>query len=212
MNMLRGIGFAALVLLAGCGDDAPAPAPTNITIIDDGDNEIVVPRDNSVQANAANASDGAAVSFPAVNLAPDGVSLVLESGSSRHATFGLARAAAMQMATAALGDPIEQGDNQECGAGPLAFANFRGGLTLYFQEGAFAGWDLDGRDGPRLTTAAGIGIGSTRAQLEAVTSATVEDTTIGIEFTAGQMSGLLSSRGPTGEITNLWAGVTCIAR
>jgi hypothetical protein len=41
---------------------------------------------------------------------------------------------------------------------------------------------------------------------------TIEDSTLGIEFSAGGMSGLLSMRESSGEITNLWAGVTCIAR
>ncbi|WP_404333976.1 hypothetical protein AB2M62_11885 [Sphingomonas sp. MMS12-HWE2-04] len=40
----------------------------------------------------------------------------------------------------------------------------------------------------------------------------LDQSTIGIEFTGGDFSGLLDSRAPTGKVTHLWAGITCIAR
>lgn len=207
MGMTRGLlaGFA-LALLAGCGPTEEPDANKSIVFHGNAD-ELVVPK--AAPANIANVAD---IAEPAVNLAPDGLSLVLPTGATRQVTFGMPRDAATRAIAAALGGPVEEGDNQECGAGALSFASFRGGLGLYFDGGKFVGWDLDGRDGGQFATAAGIGIGSTRRQLESANAIKVEDSTLGVEFGAGDLSGLLSSRDPDGEITNLWAGTTCIAR
>jgi len=82
-----------------------------------------------------------------------------------------------------------------------------------FEDGKLAGWDLDGRENGKFATGNGIGIGMTRKALEAAAgSIDVGETSIGNEFTAGGVSGLLSTLAPDGKVTNLWAGVTCIAR
>jgi hypothetical protein len=196
------------LLLVGCGSPEPERNATRSVVITGNASELIVPKAHP-EGVASNASDATA---PAVNLAPDGLGLVLDGGAIRQARFGMSRAAVTRMLAAVLGDPIEEGDNQECGAGALGFANFRDGLGLYFQDDKFVGWDLDGGDGGQVATAAGVGIGATRRQLESASSVIVEDSTLGIEFSAGGLSGLLSSRAPEGEITNLWAGATCIAR
>jgi hypothetical protein len=211
MTRLFPILAAALALLSACGGSQTASNGTDDVVVLGNSDEIVMPSANGADAGAAAANNTEATT-PAVNLSPDGLTLVLPSGASRHVAFGTPRAAVSQMATAALGTPIETGENQECGAGALAFANHRGGLSLYFQDEMFVGWDLDGRDGGRFSTFTGIGIGSTRRQLDQAGSAAIEDSTLGIEFTSEGVSGLLSDRSPQAEVTNLWAGATCIAR
>ncbi len=164
-------------------------------------------------AQAANVADAVVeAAGPALNLAADELTIVLPGGASRHVSFGMGKAAATQMVASALGNPIEQSALEDCGAGALDYASFRDGLSLYFQDGKFAGWDLDGRENGKFATADGIGIGSTRKALEASGQITVEDSSIGHEFMLGEMSGLLSSTGAAGKVTNLWAGVNCIAR
>ncbi|NIJ19457.1 hypothetical protein FHS95_001126 [Sphingomonas naasensis] len=200
------LAAALVALLAGCSPAEPEQNATRSITFQGNAEELILPSPAPAEANAAEAAG------PAINLAPDGLSLVLPSGAARQVTFGMPRADATRMIAAALGNPIEEGDQQECGAGALSFANFRDGLGLYFEGGKFAGWDLDGREGGRFATAAGVGIGSTRKQLESAHAITLEDSTLGIEFTSGGLSGLLSTREPSGEITNLWAGMTCIAR
>lgn len=197
---------ATLALLAGCTSEPATNAVTANTTTN-----VAAP------APAASASASAEVSetaVPALNLASDELTLVLANGSARHVTFGMDKAMATGMVAAALGNPIEQATNQECGAGALDYANFRQGLSLYFQDGKFAGWDLDGRENGKFATADGIGIGMTRKALEAAAGApvSVEESSIGQEFMTGDMSGLLSSAAADGKVTNLWAGVTCIAR
>lgn len=65
---------------------------------------------------------------------------------------------------------------------------------------------------PALTTASGIGIGSTRADLESAYAARVARSTLGAEFSAGGLAGLLASERPDAPIINLWAGEACLAR
>lgn len=196
------IGIAALALLGGCDRAAPEPPARHDGAFREGNREIVVPAAALETGNAA-ATTGAP---PLVGLAGDG--LVLKT---RRAAFGMPRATATALIAGSLGEPIEVGD-QQCGAGALGIASFPGGLTLYFQGGKFAGWDLDGRERSQLATPDGIGIGSTRGELETRGPVTVADSSIGIEFQLGGLSGLLDSRTASGRVTNLWAGVTCIAR
>lgn len=205
-NKLLPCALLALGLLAACAPELDKKVENKATA---NEAEIIVPPAH--ETNIANASDVA----PGVglNLAPDELTLVLPNGSARHVGFGIAKADAVQMISAALGHPIEEATNQDCGAGALGYAAFRDGLSLYFQDGKFAGWDLDGRENGKFTTGNGIGIGMTRKALEAAAgSVEVGESTIGNEFMIGDLSGLLSSPAPDGKVTNLWAGVTCIAR
>jgi hypothetical protein len=200
--MMRVGPLVLLFALAGCGTSEPQPNATRSVVITGNENELIVPVPQGAEQNAAAAAEAA------VELASDG----LVADPTRRATFGMPRAAVTEMLAKTLGSPIEEGDDQECGAGPLSFASFRGGLGLYFEAGKFVGWDLDGQDGGRFATAAGLGIGATRKQLDSATGVTIQDTTLGIEFNVAGVSGLLSSRDPGGEVTNLWAGTTCLAR
>jgi hypothetical protein len=64
-------------------------------------------------------------------------------------------------------------------------------------------------DGAQFRTTAGIGIGSTRRELDAAYQAEVAESTLGQEFTAGEIGGLLTSAAPDGRVEALWAGMTC---
>jgi hypothetical protein len=197
------IAWSALALLcAACGEQEPSrdnavrptPAPA------------VTATEPAVTATVAPAAK------PLLNLASDGLSLVdPDSGSARHVEFGTAQYQTTQMINSALGNFTGQAENPECGAGPLTSFDYPGGLTLFFQEGKFAGWDLDGQGG--YSTADGIAIGMTRAALdESGSEVSVEESTIGHEFAAGDLYGLLTGSGASAKVTNLWAGTTCIFR
>jgi hypothetical protein len=207
--MTRGSSFAAiaaLALLAGCGEQEQQPVNL-VTVETSNDANVVVPEVNAAEESVAAANQ--TVAAPALNLAPDGLSLVSGSGSARHASFGMAQGVAVPMISAALGKPTDTGRNDECGQGPMDTVDFKDGLTLFFQEGKFVGWDLDGRDKPSYATAAGIGIGSTLKQLREAMTVSVEDTSLGHEFASGDLGGLLSAAAPDGKIEHLWAGSTC---
>ena len=111
--------------------------------------------------------------------------------------------------TASLGAPLERTTNAECALDVVAFD---GGLLVNVQKGRFVGWTVRATEGRALGTMSGIGLGSTRSALEGAYAATVRKSTIGEEFSAGGLSGLLSSDAPQATITDLWAGINCIAR
>lgn len=196
-----------LGLLAACSPEPKQPVEKDAMA---NAAEIIVPPASNAQAHAANAPEEAPGA--GIRLAPDALTLVLPGGVSRPVRFGMARADAVRMLATALGNPVEEANSQDCGAGSLGYAAFRDGLSLYFQDGKFAGWDLDGRESAGFATAKGIGIGTSRKELEAAGTVDVGETSIGNEFMMGELSGLLSSPAPDGKVTNLWAGVTCIAR
>ncbi|MEZ0243358.1 MAG: hypothetical protein ACAH11_08295 [Sphingomonas sp.] len=203
-------GMAALTLLAGCGEETPPPV--NITTVEvDNSTNITVPAGNAAEP-AGNAAEGnsTAAATPAVVLAPDGVATVLENGATRRAGFGVSRDIAVPIVSAVLGKPVDTARNGECGQGPMEFVTFKGGLDLEFQDGKFVGWSLDGREKGGYTTMNGIGIGSSLRDLRgAFSGVTVENSSLGDEFSAGDLGGLLTSLKPDAKITAMWAGSVC---
>lgn len=145
---------------------------------------------------------------PALAIESEGLRLVdPQSGSARPLPFGTEWQDALK-ALAFLGTP-RMGHMDECGAGPLEYAKWKNGFTLYSQQGAFMGWFADTQAAGKLSTMSGIGPGSTRAELESTYAAEVFESTLGTEFMAGDMSGLLDGTGKQAKITALWAGLSC---
>jgi len=142
----------------------------------------------------------------------DGLMLVDTGGSTRALTFGTSESLVLAAATASLGAPRDRSTNQDCGAGPLAFVSFDGGLLVTLQGGKFVGWTVRAAAGREPRTMSGIGLGSTRAELEAAYAAKVATSSLGVEFSAGGLSGVLASKAAMAPITDLWAGANCIAR
>lgn len=152
-----------------------------------------------------------AATQPVVAIDGEGLRLVdPTSGRTRPIPFDTARSDTLA-ALAPRGSP-DVGTNAECGAGPLAFARYRDGLTLQFQDDRFVGWSLDRTARRTVTTMAGIGPGSTRGDLDGAYAIMLPDSTLGTEFAAGAMGGLLDGPGRQARITDLWAGVTCLFR
>lgn len=152
-------------------------------------------------------------------LSGEGLDLVEPgSGAIRRLAFGLDMSGVVDALTRVRGTPRERFDNPECGAGPLHSVLWADGLGVQFQDGRFVGWGVNGRGeggttAPgRLATAAGIGPGSARAELEAAYATRVFESTLGTEFSAGSLQGLLESPRADARITSLWAGTTCILR
>lgn len=92
------------------------------------------------------------------------------------------------------------------------YAEFPNGLTLCFQESRFRGWALSRRASGRVSTMAGIAPGSTLAQLNRTQTTRVQRTSLGYEFSSGDLRGLLDGPGANARITTMWAGTTCAAR
>lgn len=116
----------------------------------------------------------------------------------------------------ALGPALRTGENGECGAGPITFTDYAGGLTAHFQEGRLVGWNWHGpQDGDRAPTgtvkAAGtVQVGTGRAAVEAAPGfAKVEGSTLGEEFALGdQIGGFITGD----KVEMLYAGTQCFFR
>lgn len=162
---------------------------------------------------------GEPVPATAMRLALDGEGLRLvnpASGATRPVAFGGDIAPVIDTLTRIRGVAPTRTTNGECGAGPLDMATWPDGLTLLSQGGTFRGWSLNPRSGTdapaRPTTMAGIGLGSTRADLDAAYNATITPSSLGTEFAAGGLYGVLASARADAPITALWAGTSCVFR
>lgn len=213
MGMMRVALLPLLVAATGCsGESVPQNAAVPV--------ENGVTTDNTLAGNPAAAEPSPSPSpspiAPAaepdvlLNLTGGALSFVdPNSGRARELAFGTERAMIERAVEAALGKPVERGSNGECEEGAMDFARMPGGLLVWFQQGKFVGWFLDSREGAKLTTAAGIGIGSTRKELTGAYDADFVESTLGEEFIAGDLSGLLSGREATDKVTAIWSGQVC---
>ncbi|MEO5907518.1 MAG: hypothetical protein ABIQ11_12380, partial [Saprospiraceae bacterium] len=143
------------------------------------------------------------------------------SGSTTELAFGLPFDELVSLLNNILQSGVaSSGVNAECGAGPIKFATWNNGLSLAFMENKtnewlFAGWYVGAPSGssPAMTTMSGIGIGSTRAELEDAYSVEVFESTLGQEFsTASGLYGILSGTSKESTIEGLWSGVSCFFR
>lgn len=198
--MRNGILLSGCLLLAACGGE-----PANVAV----EPTANVPEPVASPPVDLAVEEPAPGDRPLLNLAPGALSLVdPNSGRSRELAFGLDRATVEDALTLALGKPAERGSNGECGEGAMDFARMPGGLLAWFQESKFVGWFVDDA-AAKLSTAAGIGIGSTRKDLTGAYDVDFVESTLGEEFISGTLSGLLSGREPTAKVTAIWSGQVC---
>ncbi len=195
----------AAALLAACGAEPSADAPSNPAA------------DSAASAAAAGGAvdtppqaSGPDQGAPAIVLAPDGLD-VTGGGAPKRLAFGGRQASVLADVGAVLGQPREQGMQEECPAGPLYHVAFAQGLDLQFRDSAFVGWFA--RQGSTLRTAQGVGPGSTLGQLKAAYPATtVQETSLGSEFAAGELYGVLANPSDAGAVEVMFAGINCIFR
>lgn len=153
-------------------------------------------------------------------LAEDGLRLVDgRSGATRTLPFGATRAQLLAALAAVSGRPRDTAVNPDCGAGAQESVMWGGGLVTWVQGDRFVGWSVNASADTtaadttrRLTTMAGVGLGSTRRELEAAYSTQVRETSLGTEFETAGLYGVLDSDGAAARITNLWTGATCVFR
>lgn len=152
---------------------------------------------------------------PALALDPQGLRIVEPATGSTHVLpFGMDKDEVIAAVTSLRGEPGEQGVNEECGQGPLEFASWPDGLSVNFSDGRFTGWNVDGRlpGAEQHTTISGIGTGSSRAELEQAYEIRTGESSLGTEFAAGDLHGVLAGAGSNAEVTNVWSGSVCIFR
>ncbi len=176
------IGLAALSLAACDSGKVPSPAER--------------------QSSEADQQAGVDPSF--VSLGREGLSAGSES------FFYAAGENEVKAALAAsLGEATEIGSMPECGAGPMEFASYPGGLTVNFQNGSLAGWNLD-EASQNIKVAVGTNVGMTRAEIEADPNfSLIADSTLGEEFIiSGELAGFIEDD----QVSMLYSGVQCFFR
>ncbi len=203
------------MLLVGCGraptsGPAPGTTPTDSAVVD-------APPPGPEPAGAEGEDPPALPTVVALDA--EGLRFVEPTtGSTRLLAFGTGVDQAVAAVARSRGEPRERATLADCG---LDFASWPGGLTVYATGGQFVGWaasepapgaggDADPARAP--TTMASVGVGSARADLDGAYDARVTATTLGSEFEAGGIHGVLSGPGPEGRVTSLWAGTSCVFR
>lgn len=190
-----------VAVLAACS----SPASQNAT----------APKAAAAETPAATSASRVAVTAPAATdstlaLAADGLSVVeMPSGKAKSIKFGIPRARAELMIGTVQGERLDNGSSSECAAGTVDYTSYKDDLQLTFQDGKFVGWTINSAESP-LRTAKGIGIGSTRQELDAAYKIIVEDSSLGWLWGAGDLVGTLDIDGIDGLVTNIWAGTVCL--
>jgi hypothetical protein len=168
-------------------------------------------------AGAATTTTPALVRSP-ITVAADGVDVMSGSATKHYSYSGNVGVSTVKDAfRPSLGAPFKESDEQ-CEAGMLHWVRWKA-IDVYFLDNKLAGWGLPPQGTPALRTANGIGIGSTRPDIQrAFPTVTVEESTLGTEwFVAGPtadtgLSGIFASDKPDAVNEALWSGRTCLAR
>ena len=156
-------------------------------------------------AEAASIAKPVEAAAPATTLAPDGLLV-----ADKLIPFGIPRANAEFAVGNVQGVQTDKGSSSECGAGTVDYTSYKDDLQLTFQDGKFAGWTINAAESP-LRTAKGIGVGSTRQSLDAAyNEVMVEDSSLGLLFSSGDLVGTLDQDGIEGVVTGIWAGTVCL--
>lgn len=184
--------LAALLALGACDNTTDAPPAAT------------APAEPVATGSAAQATGSLA-------LEGEGLRAFTVEGAARPLPFGTSREATLAAVSTMLATPAPAlTTNTECGAGPTQFVEYPNGLQLAFQDDMFAGWFLDEAG---LTTADGVGVGTSRADLQSArVIEMVPNSTLGAEFSSGDLGGMLSSDAPDATVEALYAGLTCFFR
>lgn len=203
------------ILAAGCtapSTDVPID-PSAPAVASDPSTTAGMQSSAPLPVEPAPATPAAPAEAPGLAIEGEGLRLFdVKTGSASPLGFGLPQAQVLASLERFRG-AAEMGTNQDCGAGPVQSAKWPDGLSLVFQQDRFVGWGVDGRSPGGVSTAAGIGPGSTRAEMsDAYADVKTRQSSLGTEFDAGGMHGVLDGSAATSKITFMWAGVSCIAR
>jgi hypothetical protein len=201
----------ALVAAQCAGDDDDDEAGTTTSVADTttSTEASTTTSTEATTTTAETTTSTTAAAEPELALTADGIEV---SGGGAGVSFGDPRVDAIAAMTAALGAPSEEDLQEDCPAGPADFAAWAPvGLSLTFQEGDVVGWSA--RPTSSLQTSEGIGIGSSVADLRAAyPGTTFTATSLGAEFDADGIMGVATDDTDAGEVTDMWAGTTCIFR
>jgi hypothetical protein len=164
------------------------------------------------EGDGAAAGGGVVVAENVVDLRPDGLAAGAEAFY-----FAAGRSEVEGALARTLGEPAGRSSNGECGAGPIDFTDFPGGLAVHFQQGRLVGWNWrrpqDGDTAAKATIRLAdgdVGIGSPRAAAQAIAGfARITESTLGEEFSLGpSVGGFIEND----AVSMLYSGTQCFFR
>jgi hypothetical protein len=144
-------------------------------------------------------------------MSQDGLTFVI-GASTRNLNFGSDKAAVMTALQSAEGAPrsVDTGSMCEDGSGRVFDTVLYDGLSVYFLNSTLSGWRVSKT---QFTTLDGVGPGSTLTQLRAAFGEVkVTDSSLGVEWSAGTLGGVLSGKSDDSIVGEMFAGDLCIIR
>jgi hypothetical protein len=144
-------------------------------------------------------------------MSQDGLTFVI-GASTRNLNFGSDKAAVMTALQSAEGAPrsVDTGSMCEDGSGRVFDTVLYDGLSVYFLNSTLSGWRVSKA---QFTTLDGVGPGSTLTQLRAAFGGVkVTDSSLGAEWSAGALGGVLSGKSDDSIVGEMFAGDLCIIR
>lgn len=178
--------FVLAVLIAACQAPAPdtaAPAP----VVDD------------EAPTAAQAS-------PWILAVEDGGLRLVNgnTGATRAVPFSTSPDDVLPMVTRMLGEPTIHRNVEPCNLHAASWP----GLMLRYDDQSLAGWWL-GADS-EITDMAGIGVGSTVAEMREVYETEFQESDFGTLILAGGLVGIVPDQNPGSTIQFMYSGVPCV--
>lgn len=208
------IGLVALMSvapMAACGSDKNATSSSSSTSETRSPSSSARASSSTETASGSEAGEGG--DDPILALSRDGLTFVSISGSTRPVEFGSSESTVNQALESTVGPQQDSGIGQVCDDGSArTFDTFRygDGLQVYFRNDSFVGWVSTSR---AFTTIDGIGVGSALSDLRAALGdVTLTEGSLGTEFSAGSLGGVLDGNSDSSKVTDLFNGEVCIIR
>lgn len=170
----------------------------------------------TASGGATSSSTTAPVVEGGLGVGPDGLQLI-DGARITQLPFGTGKDEVFTFLEEVLGaSPTVTESSPECGNQADEQLLWPGQLSVDIRDDQMISWQL--AQGSPITTVSGVGLGSTRAEVESSIVIMVDETSLGTEFATegtgegGGMGGLLTGPEPTGTVTELWAGEICVFR
>ncbi len=126
------------------------------------------------------------------------------TGATRAVPFSQSADEVLPLVTRMLGEPTIHRNVEPC---QLHSASWPG-LTIRYDDNGIAGWWLGGDS--EITDMAGIGIGSTIADMQEVHETEFKESDFGTLIVAGGLVGGVPDRNPDSTIQFMYSGVPCM--
>jgi hypothetical protein len=211
------LSLAMVLALSACGSDKPkasssASSPSKSSSPSSKSSSSATSDSDATDAITSESDVSDAREQPVVSLSTDGLTVVSVAGITKALDFGTDEPTVKTALESALDKPKSTEIAQPCedGSGRTFDSVRYDGLAVSFLDGKLAGWSSSAN---AFTTVDGIGVGSTLADLkESFGDVTVMDSSLGVEFSAGTVGGVIDGKADSAKVTDIFNGQVCIIR